>query len=95
VQACPPSAGYRLRNHHNVLLKDFKTFAPAQTQRLLDHAKEQAQQAGRPFHHLAKRTRKEELARQIAQRHGVSTGLVVVCSTLETCRTFRVIYGQG
>ena len=82
-------------NHHDVLLKDFKTFAPAQAQRLLDHAKAVAQQAGRPFQHLAKRTRKEELARQFMQRDGVNAGLVVVFSTLETCRTFRVIYGQG
>jgi hypothetical protein len=82
-------------NKHDVLLKDFKTFAPHQAQRLLDHAKDSARQAHRPFQHLAKRTRKEELARQIAQRDGVTEGLVCVFSTLETCRTFRVAYGQG
>jgi hypothetical protein len=82
-------------NKHNVLLKDFKTFAPAVATRLLEHGKKRAAAAGRPFQHLAQRTRKEDLARPIAQRDAVQDGLVCVFSTLETCRTFRVAYGQG
>jgi hypothetical protein len=78
-----------------VLLKDFKTGAPQQAKRLKAHAQAFAEEVRRPFQHLAHRTRKEELARQIAQRDGLTEGLVVIFSTLETCRTFRVAYGQG
>lgn len=82
-------------NHHNILLKNFKTFAPQQAERLKAHAQAFAQQAGRPYQYLAKRTRKEELARRIAQADGVSAGLIAVFATLETCRSFRVAYGHG
>src|SRR5262249_17906350 len=33
--------------------------------------------------------------RQLAQQAGISDGLVCVYSTMETCRTFRVRYGQS
>jgi hypothetical protein len=82
-------------NRHDVLLKDFKTFAPAVAERLKRHAQDFAARAGRPFRHLAGHTRKEELARQLARQDGVSQGLIVVFSCLETCRTFRVAYGHG
>ena len=80
---------------HGILLKDFKTFAPQQAERLKEHARHFAQDAGRPFQHLAKRTRKEELARDLARRDGLTEGLICVLTTLETCRTFRLAYGLG
>jgi hypothetical protein len=82
-------------NHHNVLLKDFKAFAMEKTERLKEHAQALAKAANRPYQHLAKRERKEELARRIAERDGVRSGLIVVFGCLETCRTFRLQYGQG
>lgn len=92
---CHPRALEGFLADQGVLLKDFKTFAPQQAERLKAHAQEVARQAARPYQHLARRTRKEELARSIAQRDGVREGLIAVFSTLETCRTFRVAYGQG
>lgn len=73
----------------------FKTFAPQLAERLLQHAKQTAQAAGRPYRYLATRQSKEELARQIAVDDGINQGLVGVFSCLETCRTFRLRYGPG
>ena len=95
LPCCHPRGLEGLLHHHNVLLKDFKTFAPKQAERLKEHAQQYAAARGRPFRHLAHKARKDDLARQLAQQDGVTEGLVVVFSTLETCRTFRVAYGQG
>jgi hypothetical protein len=73
----------------------FKTFAPQLAERLLQHAKQTAQAAGRPYRYLATRQSKEELARQLAATDGIREGLVCVFSCLETCRTFRLRYGPG
>jgi hypothetical protein len=74
---------------------DFKNFAPQLSEQLVQHAKDTAQAAGRPYKFLPTREAKEELARQIAARDRVTAGLVCVFSCLETCRTFRLRYGQG
>jgi hypothetical protein len=74
---------------------DFKTFAPAIAERLLQHAKDLAAREGRPYQYHAKREEKEELARQLARRDNIREGLVCVFSCLETCRTFRLKYGPG
>lgn len=95
LPCCHPRGLEGLLNHHGILLKDFKTFAPQQAERLKGHAQQFAAARGRPFRHLAHRTRKDELARRLAQQDGVTEGLIAVFSCLETCRTFRVAYGQG
>lgn len=78
----------------DVLLKDFKTFGPEQAQRLKEHAQHLAQLQQRPFVFLPRRIRKEDRARQIAQQDGIVQGLVAVFSTLETCPSFRIVYGK-
>jgi hypothetical protein len=78
-----------------VLLKDFKDWGPRQAQRLKEHAQEAAEQHGRVYQHLPRKVRKEELAQQLALRAGVRAGLVCVFSTMETCPTFRILYGKG
>ena len=82
-------------HQRGVAQKDFKVFAPAIAERLVQHAKEMAAHAGRPYQYHARREQKEELARQWAQRDGITQGLVCVFSCLETCRTFRLKYGPG
>jgi hypothetical protein len=77
---------------HGVLLKDFKVFGPRQAQRLVEHAE---QLNGGPVQFLRRKVRKEDLARQIAHQRGIHAGLVAVFSCLETCPTFRLLYGQG
>src|SRR5260370_14915950 len=51
-----------------------KTFLLTQAARLKKHAMEMAAAAGRPYQYLGERTRKEDLARQIAERDGSVTG---------------------
>ena len=79
-----------------VLLKDFKGYVEGVTQRLKAHAMRLAEEAGRPFEYLASATTKrqgeskEDVARKIAQRDGITEGLVCVFSVLEPCRSFTV-----
>lgn len=72
-----------------VLFKDFKDFACGLTERIKAAALRMAQVAGRPFRYLAScHTRKEELARQWIQEHGIQEGLVGVLGCVEGCRTY-------
>jgi hypothetical protein len=66
-------------------LKDFLTENAA---RVNDHAKETAKKLGRPFQYLSAPTRKEDLARKMAEKEGIQHGLVCVFSVLEPCRSF-------
>jgi hypothetical protein len=86
-------AGFLQR--HGKLLKDFKTFAPEQADRIKAHAQTLAEQAGRPYHYLGQKLRQEEFARELAQKDGVTEGLVCVLATLETTPSFAIAYGYG
>jgi hypothetical protein len=77
-----------------VKLKDFKELALNIAGRLKDHALATAERAGRPYRYLNGPLRKEDLARQIAQRDGVRRGLICVFGTLEPVQAFRLVYGQ-
>jgi hypothetical protein len=76
----------------DILLKDFRDFGPRQAQRLKDHAE---QLLGEPLPFLARKARKDDLARQRASAKGITEGLVAAFSCLETCPTFRIRYGKG
>src|SRR5712692_4681247 len=67
-----------------------KTFLLTQAARLKKHAMQMAAAAGRPYQYLGERTRKEDLARQIANRDGIDEGLICVFALLEVSRTFSV-----
>lgn len=82
-------------NRHGVLLKNFKEFAPAQADRLKEHAQAVARQAGRPYEYLYQHCRKDELAQDIACRDGITRGLICVLATLELCPSFKMIRGEG
>src|SRR5262249_25080888 len=67
-----------------------KSFLLRQAALLKDHAQRLAERARRPFQYFGERVRKEELARQIAERDGIQQGLVCVFSTLEPCRSYAL-----
>ena len=67
-----------------------KDFLVGQAERLRQHARQLAQRQGRPFLYFAERVRKDEMAREIAERSGITEGLVCVLSTLEPCWTFAL-----
>ncbi len=77
--------------HAGVLLKDFRKYAMGLTNRIKQATHELAKQAERPVHYLASSSvRKEDFARQIAERDHVAEGLVCVLSAVEPCHTFTV-----
>jgi len=75
-----------------VLLKDFGRFVQEHTKTLKAHIEGLAQAAGRPLQYLSSSTglSKEDLARAVAERDGVSEGRVCIFSVLETCMSFEV-----
>jgi len=78
-------------NACRILIKDFGPFAQGLTARIKAAAYASAEQAGRPFLYLPRsQTSKEELARQIARKDGVSSGLIAIFSALENCLSYSV-----
>lgn len=74
-----------------VLLKDFKDYALGLTEQIKRATEELAEAAHRPVQYLASSgQRKEEVARAIAERDGVTQGLVCVLTAVEPCQTFTV-----
>lgn len=82
-------------NRQGILFKDFKGFALACSETLKAHARETARKAGRPFVPLKASARKEDEARAIARRDGLTQGLVCVFSVQESSPSFRLRYGEG
>src|SRR5262249_54712758 len=56
-----------------------------------DRRQRLATETQRPYQYLTGPTRKEELARQIAERDGITDGLVCIFSVLQPCRTFSLV----
>ena len=79
-----------------VALKEFTPYAKATTARIADNARGLAASAGRPvisFDHVKTRNyaqRKDDLARSIAERDGITEGIICVISAVESCMSFQV-----
>src|SRR3954465_11661873 len=90
----PDGAFGRSLSRRSVLLKGAGRFF--ETQRIRDHVVSLAAAAGRPVEYLMgssthrSGTSKEARPRQIAERDGVTEGLVCVLSVVEPCRSFGV-----
>jgi hypothetical protein len=78
-------------SHAGVLLKDFREYAMGLTGRIKKATGELAEKAGRPLYYLPSSSlRKEDFARDIAERDGIVEGLVCVLTAVEPCHTFTV-----
>jgi hypothetical protein len=92
----PQGAFGRFLSTQRVLLKDFGAYVEKATQALKAHAKKLADDTGRPFRYLqsastaARGASKEDQAKAIAARDGITDGLICVFYTLETCSSFGV-----
>ena len=92
------SAFARFLFSQQVLLKNFADYVKATSDQLKAHAQQMAEAAGRPYIYLAGThthrhgQSKEARAREIAERDGVSEGLVCVLATVEACQSFGVRY---
>jgi len=79
-----------LWNNH-ILLKEFGSHVERVSQRLKDASLAEATAAGRPVRYLASAAiSKEDTARGIAAKDGITDGLVCVLTCVEPCRTFEI-----
>jgi DNA-binding MarR family transcriptional regulator len=86
-----PSLMMRYLSRVGVLLKDFAAFAGAWTERVRAAAHQLAQQSNRPLLYLhGSSQRKELLARELARRDSLTTGLIGIWSVVEPCLTYFV-----
>ncbi len=86
----------RFISNQGLLLKDFKRFVTTHSDTIKAHAEAMANKHERPFIYLQRNTiRKEDEARRLAQRDGVTQGLVCVFRALEGCQSFKLVPGEG
>lgn len=92
---CPGGMKAFLDSQH-VLLRDFGRYVKTTTEQLKAHAQRVAADAGRPYLYLAEThtkprgQSKEDLAREIATRDGISEGLICVLAAVEPCASFDI-----
>lgn len=78
-------------HHQGVLLKEFKVYAQGLTERIKLSAQQLAAREQRPLQYLSSSSlRKEDVAHHIAERDGVTHGLVCVLTAVEPCQTLTV-----
>jgi hypothetical protein len=80
-----------------VALKDFTPYAKATTAQIADHCRALAGAAGRAvisFDHVKTRRQpsfhKDDMAKAIAERDGITEGIVCLISAVEPCMSFQV-----
>jgi hypothetical protein len=82
--------------NQGVPLTQFGEWAKTTTDALSQHAQHSAEEAGRPCIYLERTTTthtgqsKEDLARSIAERDGITEGLVCILRAVEPCGSFKV-----
>jgi hypothetical protein len=73
------------------LMKDFKGLVLQTTGKIKSATQQIAQRAQRPLLYLSSsQVRKEQFARDIAQRDNITSGLIAILSCVEPCRTYTV-----
>jgi hypothetical protein len=77
---------------NGISIWQLKEFLIKSADRINGYAKAMAAKHGRPFQYLTAYTRKEELARKMAEKEGITRGLICVYSAVELCRTFTFRY---
>jgi hypothetical protein len=92
---CYPLGAEHFLSSQGVLFKDFRDFTHTHTEQLKKHAQELAQKANRPYEYHRDKKRKEDYARKIAKRDGVTEGLICVIARNEENHSFGLRYGKG
>ena len=94
----PIQSGWQMAqflNQNHLAFKSIKDFLTDSANKINKHAKAMADKFGRPIQYLATPTRKEEIARKLAEEEGIKKGLVCIFSVLEPCRTFSFKFNKG
>lgn len=71
-----------------------KTLAPEWSERLVEHAKKLAHQAGRQYEYRTGRFKKDQWAESLIREQRIESGLVGVLCTQETCNSFTLAPGE-
>ena len=74
---------------------DFMAFAEEQSKTLVDFAKGLAQEAGAEYRFLQGYHRKDKLVEEILRQRPIIDGLIGVLCCMETCPSFKLVYGKG
>jgi hypothetical protein len=82
-------------NQKQISFRRLKDFLVENAEKINKYAKAMAAKNGRPFQYLAVPTRKEDVARKMAEKEGIQRGLICVFSVLEPCRTFSFRFEKG
>ncbi len=95
----PISRTYEFENFVDYRLKirraDFaKTYGPAWSDRLVEHAKEMAKAQGRLYEYQAGEVDKDAWAKEQVQWSPIKEGLVGVLCVMEACPTFKLAHGD-
>ncbi|MBZ5495093.1 MAG: hypothetical protein LAP85_01710 [Acidobacteriia bacterium] len=94
----PLMSGWAMAQFLDLLKLDgssLKRFLLQNSERVKDHAVAMARKYNRRFEYLRSHIRKEERARELAERDGIEEGLVCVFSIVESCRTFSLRFSAG
>jgi hypothetical protein len=76
---------------NKILLKDFSSFVQKQSARLKRHAEDYAARHGRPYLYVASASAsKEQIAKGIMQRDGITKGLICVLACVEPCHAYAI-----
>lgn len=87
----PDGAFARFLSCQGILLKDFGEYVKKASDRVKTHAQELAARLGRPFIYLPHvQKQKDDMAKEIARKDGITEGLICVLSTLELRSCFAV-----
>ncbi len=77
--------------HHRILLKNFGEHSQERSDRVIAESLAAVEQARRPVIYLPNnQERKEEIARSIAARDGITEGTICVLKAVEPCRSYEV-----
>ncbi len=90
LQKGPPLFAFTVAPPH-LLIKDFGRFVEQQSERLKSHAEKLAETLGRRFEYINGKLRKDDYAKEIAKRDGITQGLICVLRILEPCQSFSVV----
>jgi hypothetical protein len=94
--AAPCELEYFVDRVLKVRRSDFmKIMAPQYSDRLVAHARNWAENAGRNYVYRTGQFRKDEWAQSLIRDQGISEGLVGILCTLETCPCFALVPGPG
>lgn len=74
-----------------VLLKNFRTYVIEQTKILKEASMQEANRLNRPIIYLdSGKISKENMAREIAQRDGITEGLICIFKAVELCKSYEI-----